>query len=396
MKKMLCALLAGVMVLSSLAGCGGSKGASSSNDSDEVTIAFVGPMTGDNAEYGQSMKAAVQIAVDEWNEKGGVLGKQIKLVDYDDANTSEQASSVAQKITGDSSICAVIGHFSSGVAMTASEVYQEQGIPYISGSAAHVDLTGIGDYIFRNNSVYETDANAMIQIVDYMGFKKIGILNPNTDAGVSVTNEIETMMEEYGDKIDAELVLAELYEDGTVDFSATISKFQEAGVEAIYSSGAYAQTAPFIQQYREKDQNVQFIMSASCFSQEFLDLAGDDAEGVVLATSFFYESDDENVQAFSEKFKEAYGSEPSTFCGQVYDAAYAIFYAIEAGESADRESIKDNLFNTDFQGVTGKITFNEEGNCPKQQVLLKVENGTYVEIPDVLLSQPDYEAQLGI
>lgn len=419
MKKVLSVMLAMAMMLTLFAGCGGEKDKSAdgetkkveageskdsgddgekadSSDGGEITLAFVGPQTGDNAEYGKSMKAAIQIAIDEWNEKGGVNGQQIKLVDYDDANTSEQAASVAQKIVGDESVSAVIGHFSSGVAMTASEVYEESGIAYISGSAAHVDLTKIGDCIYRNNAVYATDANTMLQIVQYLGLKKIGILNPNSDAGVAVTTEIQNMMEAYGDKYDAELVLAELYEDGTVDFSATVSKFEEAGVECVYSSGAYAQTAPFIKQYREKNKDVQFIMSAACFSQEFLELAGADAEGVVLGTSFFYESSDEAVKAFSEKFNEVYGSNPSTFCGQVYDATYAILYAIEKGGSADRAAILENLPSTDFQGVTGKITFDEEGNCPKQQVLLKVEGGKYVEIPNVLKSQTDYEKELGV
>lgn len=404
MKKILSVVLALVMMLSLMAGCGSKKDETKAaggenkgtSEGGEITLAFVGPQTGDNAEYGKSMKAAIQIAVDEWNEKGGVIGKQIKLVDYDDANTSEQAASIAQKIVGDDSIKAVIGHFSSGVAMTAAEVYQESGIAYISGSAAHVDLTKIGDCIYRNNSVYATDANTMLQIVQYLGLKKIGILNPNSDAGVAVTTEIQNMMKEYGDKYDAELVLAELYEDGTVDFSATISKFEEAGVECVYSSGAYAQTAPFIKQYREKNKDVQFIMSAACFSQEFLELAGADAEGVVLGTSFFYESSDENVKEFTKKFNEVYGSNPSTFCGQVYDATYAILYAIEAGNSAERADILANLPATDFQGVTGKITFDEEGNCPKQQVLLKVEGGKYVEIPNVLKSRTDYEKELGI
>lgn len=146
------------------------------------------------------MKTAAQIAVDEWNEKGGVIGKQIKLVDYDDANSSEQAASVAEKIVGDPSICAVMGHFSSGVAMTAAEVYQEAGIALVNGSAAHMDYAKIGDCIFRNNAIYTTDANTMLQIMEWLGVKKFGILNPNTDAGVSVTSAVEDMMERYGDK----------------------------------------------------------------------------------------------------------------------------------------------------------------------------------------------------
>ncbi len=396
MKRKLIALgLVLVMAVSLLAGCS-NKEAASTNDASEVTLAIVGPQTGDNAEYGKSMKTAAQIAVDEWNEKGGVIGKQIKLVDYDDANSSEQAASVAEKIVGDPSICAVMGHFSSGVAMKAAEVYQEAGIALVNGSAAHMDYAKIGDCIFRNNAIYTTDANTMLQIMEWLGVKKFGILNPNTDAGVSVTSAVEDMMERYGDKYTLELVEPQLYEDGTVDFTATVAWFQEQGVEAVYSSGAYSATAPFIQQYRAKDPNVKFVMSAACFSKEFLELAGDDAEGVVLGTSFFYGSDNEAVKSFTEKYTEAYGSEPSTFAAQIYDATYAILYAIEKGNSADRADIVKNLADTDFQGVTGKIVFDAEGNCPKEQVLLEIEDGEYHEVPGVLMNQADWEASKGI
>ena len=395
-KRILSVALTLSMTAMMLAGCGSGSKEASTEDLDEITLAIVGPQTGDNSEYGQSMKTAAQIAVDEWNEKGGVLGKQIKLVDYDDANSSEQAASIAEQIVGEPSISAVMGHFSRGVAMTAAEVYLEAGIALVNGSAAHMDYAKIGDCIFRNNAIYTTDANTMLQIMEYLGVEKFGVLNPNTDAGISVTTAVEEMLDRYGDKYAPQMVEPQLYEDGTVDFSATVSWFQEQGVEAVYSSGAYSATAPFIQQYRAKDPDVKFVMSAACFSKEFLELAGDDAEGVVLGTSFFYGSDNEHVKSFTEKYTEAYGSEPSTFAAQIYDATYAILYAIENGQSADRADIVTNLASTDFQGITGRITFDEEGNCPKQQVLLEISNGEYHEIPDVLMSQTDWEASKGI
>ena len=184
-KRILSVALTLSMTAMMLAGCGSGSKEASTEDLDEITLAIVGPQTGDNAEYGQSMKTAAQIAVDEWNEKGGVLGKQIKLVDYDDANSSEQAASIAEQIVGDPSISAVMGHFSSGVAMTAAEVYQEAGIALVNGSAAHMDYAKIGDCIFRNNAIYTTDANTMLQIMEYLGVEKFGVLNPNTDAGIS-------------------------------------------------------------------------------------------------------------------------------------------------------------------------------------------------------------------
>ncbi len=141
----------------------------------DVKLAVVGLMTGDFAEYGKTFLSAAQIAVDEWNEKGGVLGEQISLVEYDDVNTSEQAASIAEKLVGDDEIKAVLGHFSSGVAMTAAEVYQEEGLALMNGSAAHMDFAKIGDCIYRNNAIYTTDAGTMLQIMDYLGVEKFGI-----------------------------------------------------------------------------------------------------------------------------------------------------------------------------------------------------------------------------
>ena len=193
-KKTLSVILALATAVSALAVCP----AATVMASDDVTLAVVGPMTGDNAEYGKSFKAAAQIAVDEWNEKGGVLGQEIKLVDYDDANASEQAASIAEKLVGDDSVKAVLGHFSSGVAMTAAEIYQDEGLALVNGSAAHMDFAKIGDCIYRNNAIYTTDANTMLQIMDYLGVKKFGILNPNTDAGIAVQTAIQDMVNEYG------------------------------------------------------------------------------------------------------------------------------------------------------------------------------------------------------
>ena len=156
MKKTLSMILALATTVSMMSVC------STVMADDGVTLAVVGPMTGDNAEYGKVFKTAAQIAVDEWNEKGGVLGQEITIVDYDDANQSEQAASIAEKLVGDDAVSAVMGHFSSGVAMTAAEIYQDEGLALINGSAAHMDFAKIGDCIYRNNAIYTTDANTML------------------------------------------------------------------------------------------------------------------------------------------------------------------------------------------------------------------------------------------
>ncbi len=389
MKKTISLILVLVLVMSLFAGCGGA------GNSKEIKIAFVGPQTGDNAEHGQQMKAAIKVAIDMWNAKGGILGKTIVMDDYDDKNDAQEAGTIAEKIVSDDSYVAVIGHFSSGVAMTAAAIYQEAGIPLINGSAAHTDYSSIGDCIFRNNAIYTVDASSALQIIEHFGYTKFATIQPNSDAGVSINACLDTYLNDYGSAIEAELVATELYEEGTVDFSAAINKCHEAGVEVVYTTAPYSIVAPLLKQYKAINPDIKFVLSSGAFSQEFLDLAGEDANGVLVPNSFFYESAREATKTFTAAFVEAYGSNPSTFAAQCYDAANMIFLAIEAGNSDARADIVKNLYEVVFDGAAGKTTFDAIGDCPKQQVCLTVENGIWTEIPDVILTPVDWAASLG-
>lgn len=113
-----------------------------------------------------------------------------------------------------------------------------------------------------------------------------------------------------------------------------------------------------------------------------------------MATSFFYGSTNEAVKAFVDKYTEKYGSNPSNFCGQSYDAAFSYFYAIEKAGSSDRDAIRDALHEIEFEGLTGAMSYNEIGECLKQQTLVGVENGQWVEYPGILLSASAYLEKL--
>lgn len=388
MKKTLALLVVFAMALSLFAGCG------QGGESDTIKIAYVGPLTGDSAEYGQTMSNAVAIAVEDINAAGGVLGKQVELVSYDDKNDATEATTVAEKVCADKGIVGVIGHFSSGVALAAAEVYQSNGLPYIAISAAHPDLCE-GDYIFRNNALYDTEASSMLQTVASKGAEKFGILIPNSDAGVSVTTEIEKWLYQFGDAYKPELVSIQKFEDGATDLNAQVQEMIAAGCEVVYTNAAYAQAVPFMKQYREYDDDVEFIITAACFSPAFLEAAGETAEGVVLATSFYYGSANEMVKSFVDKYVEKYGENPSNFCGQSYDAAYSFFHAMEIAQSTERSAVRDAMHEVEFEGLTGMMRYNEQGECLKQQTLIGVENGEWVEYPGVLLSATDYLESLG-
>ena len=369
------------------------KAPAEASSTEPIVMAYIGPLTGDNSEYGVGMMKTVQFAIDQQNEKGGLLGRQIELITFDDKNNNEEAISCAEKIVSDKRVCAVIGHFSSGVAMAAAPIFQEAGIPVLNGSAAHVDYTGYGDCIFRNNTIYSRYAIANLQAVEYCGGTKFADFHPNTDAGKSLAAEIEARLSEMNGKFPCEHVATEFYNDGSVDYTAAITKFIELGVDTVITSAPYSTSAPFIKQYKERDPDIKVVGTESCFSAEFIELGGDAVEGTLMPCSFFYLSEQPNVVKFNEEFQEALGIVPNTFYAQVYDNACLVFAAIEAGQSSDPQSIKENLYNVKIDGVAGNIGFDAQGEVSKSWVLLKVQDGSYVEIPGALANPDEWMAQ---
>ena len=199
-----------------------------------VRIAVAAPLTGDNAEYGQGFLNAAQLQAQARNAAGGVLGgRQVEIVAFDDANSAEEAASIALRIVSDGDFAGVIGHFSSGVAMTAAPTYNENQIVNISPSAGHVDFSGIGEFIFRNNAIVVVEAGAILDIaVTDLGATRIGILSIMTDWGVSTSDVIIGLVEAMPG---VEIVAHEEVMEGSPDFSPAITAFEAAGAEVVIS-----------------------------------------------------------------------------------------------------------------------------------------------------------------
>lgn len=414
MKKWIAVLLAVVLTCSALAGCGskeagsdGTKAAgetkkedsgsdNKSSDSDKpIKFAYSGPMTGDNAEYGLLFKNAFELAIKECNEAGGVLGRQIEYVEYDDKNSAEEAGSIAEKIVGDDDIVAVFGHFASGVAMTAAQIYQETGVVLMSASASHVDYSSIGDYIFRNNVTQKVEATNCLQIAIKSGAKKIGVLKLKTDWGESAEENFMLGWDQIKDKVDAELVATEEFVDGTTDYSSNITKFEEAGCDCIVVLGMYGSLGPFAKQYRQINQEGLLISVGSSYTTELINLAGEAAEGIQFPGGMNADSTDPKVKAYVDAYKEyADGKVPENMSAQTYENVKMVIQAIEEAGSADREAIKDQLYKMTFEGITGTISYDEIGDAVKTQVWYVVKDGKFVESENKLQIWDDFVASL--
>lgn len=375
------------MVLSVAAGCGkndsGSAGSGDSSQAasgDTIKIAVAAPMTGDNAEYGKGFLNAAQLKADEYNADGGVLGKQVEIVAYDDKNSSEEAASIAQKIVSEGDIVGVIGHFSSGVCMTAAPVYQENKIIEISPSASHPDYSGIGDYIFRNNTIINVEAAAGLDIaINDLGKKNIGIISIMTDWGTNTSAIVKELIEEKADT-GAKIVAHEEVMEGSDDYSPAITKLHSAGADVVICVGMYNLLGPVARQYKQINPDIEIVGFSNAYSQQLLELGGDAVEGVRFPVIFFSGSEDQTIKDYVARFNEEFKSAPSALTSQAYDSVGMILEAVKAADSTDSEKVQAELYNVDYPGVTGQTKFDENGDVQKEFVKVIVEDGKFVEV----------------
>ena len=377
MKKLMSIILASALCMTMFVGC--SSGEKDGEESDVVKIAVVGPMTGDNAEYGKGFLNATTLMVDEWNANGGVLGKQIEIVEYDDKNSSEEAASISQKIVSEGDISAVIGHFSSGVCMTAAPTYQENKIIEISPTASHPDYSSIGDYIFRNNTVIDVEAAASVDIaINDLGHKNIGIISIKTDWGTSTSQVVNEIIET--DYKDATVVAHEEVMEGSDDYSPAITKLNEAGADVVICVGMYNLVAPVATQYKQINEDIDIIGFSNSYSQQLIELGGESVEGVRFPVIFFSESQEPQIKNYIDKYEETFGSAPSALTSQAYDSAGMILEAIKQAGTTESEALRNKLNEIEYPGVTGSTKFNENGDVEKDFIKVVVQDGKFVQL----------------
>lgn len=372
---MIISIIAISMVLTACSGGNGNGQGNVSNE-DAIRIAVAAPMTGDNSEYGIGFANAAELMVEKWNAENPIEGKTIVVEKYDDKNSPEEGVTVANRITSDGNIPIVIGHFASGVSLAAAPIYQQNQIIEISPSASHPDYSGVGDYIFRNNTVIYTEASASVDIaVNDLGKSNIGIISIMTDWGVSTADIVKQIIE--SDFPGANVVAHEEVIEGSDDYRPAISTLNNAGADVVITVGMYNLVAPVARQYKEINPDIEIVGFSNAYSQQLLELGGEYVEGVAFPVIFFSQSEDVKVTEFVESYKEKYGSEPSALTAQAYDSVGIFLTAAQNVGYEDTAALRDEIARLEYDGVTGHTKFDENGDVDKSFTKVVVKDGQF-------------------
>lgn len=351
-------------------------GGSSESTSSEIRIGFIGPLTGDYANYGTLCKQAVEMAVEEQNAKGGVNGVQIKLYAEDSEGDSQKALAALEKLNNTDKVCAIVGPVLTGETFAVAPVAQANGIVCITPSASHKDITAAGDCIYRT-----TPSDGLQGVVagkyfyQVLGYRKIAVLYAKNDYSQGLYESMSESFTEDGGQI----VATATFMVGDKDFKTQLTQLKNTDAEAIYIPDYTAEMAQILEQAAQLKVGKPFLSCDGFLNEEIYDLAGDYTDGIVYTASAKVE-ESTLAQDFKAKYTAKYGVSPDSFATNAYDASYILFSVIEK-VGTDRTAIKNGMKEVkDFVGVNGVINFDEQGDLVAYQGVYKVDGKTPVYI----------------
>jgi branched-chain amino acid transport system substrate-binding protein len=355
-----------------VAGCG--KGGGS--DSKTLKIGLAGVLTGGDGQIGASMLNGSQIAIDEWNAKGGVLGKQIEPVPINDEGDPQKAVTAAQTLIDDG-VVAVIGHFNSGCTIPASIAYSDAKIIEISPGSTNPLYTDRGlPYAFRICGRDDQQGAVIANFLREQKVDKVAILNDKTTYGAGLAKVVADTFTAKGGQV----VASQGVDSNDLDFRADISVAQGAGAQALVWGGMYKGGGPLCVQMREAGLNVPFISDDGCQDQKFVDTVGNNAANVFVSFGKDYTSTPA-AQAFIKAYKDKYKSDVGSYSIYGYDAAQVLLTAIQKAGTTDAEKVAAVIKGQPFDTIQGKIEFDSKGDLKvADYVIWTVKDGKLQEL----------------
>lgn len=380
-KQLLSAVLA-IVSLIVITGCGG-------NSEETIKIGVAGPLTGNQSKMGADVLNGVKLAVDQWNAKGGVLGKKIEIIQRDDEAKEQTAKTVALELIN-ANVVGIIGHFNSGCTLPAADDYYHSGIPMITPSATNPYITERKDEksgqtywnVFRVCGRDDVQGErAARYVMEKIKAQRIAVVHDKTAYGQGLSDYFKTAVEKSGHP--EQIVYYGGFSQQEKNFKPYLTTIQEKNPEVIFFGGMYDQGGLFAIQMHDMGIKAVLVSGDGMIDPEFIKTAGPSAEGSILTfaellpfASDVYEKFP-TVKKFNEEYKAKF-DQPGPYSIYSYDAANILISSIQKANSTEGRKIADAIRNNEHECSLGKIKFNEKGDIDGSfYVIWEVKNGEF-------------------
>ena len=336
-----------------------------------VKLGFAGPLTGPASHLGKDEQYGAQLALDDANAKGVVLGGQkvrFELMPEDDQADPRTATTVAQRLV-DAGVKGVVGHVTSGTAIPASRIYEQAGVPSITPSATSPKLTQQ-----KFKTTYRVIANDMQQgaamarfATEALKAKRIAVIDDRTAYGQGLADALVDNLKRLG----VTPVGREFTTDKATDFSAILTRLKAAKPDAIFYGGMDAQGAPLLRQMKQLGIDAKYLGGDGVCTTEMIKLAGPAINADVFCTQAGIPMDKMPAgKSFNVRFLKRFSTPVQLYAPYSYDAASALIEAMKLADSADPARYLPLLQKVSFKGVTGTVAFDASGDIREGGVAL--------------------------
>jgi len=362
--------LAGLVCALLAAGCKKSD----QTPSDLIKVGEFASLTGKEATFGQMSHHGTELAIDELNARGGVLGKKLKLVTEDNQSKQGESKTIARKLISRDDVIALLGEVASGRSLEAAPVCQEDKIPQISPSSTNPKVTEIGDYIFRICFTDSQQGRILAQFGQRtLQSKRVAVL---IDAGTAYSVGLADYFKDAFTQGGGTIALEEKYTSGDKDFRAQLTAIKAAQPDALFVPGYYTEAGLIARQARELGLDMPIFGGDGWESPQLVTIGGDAMEGAYYSTHFSPEEKRPDVEKFVHDFQARYGALPDAMAALGYDSAMILADAVKRAGTTAGPKVRDALAATrHFPGITGDITIDAHRDARKALIMLQVKGG---------------------
>lgn len=344
-----------------------------------IRLGEVLTLTGPEAGIGIAIHQGIEVAVREFNQKAGVLGRKIEIVSVDDQGRAEEAATAITQLITQSKVNAVLGASASSRSIAIAAIAQKYQIPMITPTSTHPKITEMGDFIFRVCFIDPYQGQVMADFASrHLKFKKVALLRDmKSDYSVGLAGYFVSTFQKNG----GEIVADQSYSSGDVDFKSQLTALRAKSPQAIFVPGYYSDVALIARQAKELGIGVPLLGGDGWSSPKLTEIGGSAIEGSYFASHYASDSKIKNqkVLDFESAFKQSFGDMPNALSALGYDALGFLVNAIRESQSLAPQKLRQALAVTkDYSGVTGKISMDLQRNAQKSAVVLKVSQGRFV------------------
>lgn len=340
-----------------------------------IKLGLLAPLTGSAALEGESARAGVELAAERLNNRGGMLGRQLKVVVYDDAGDAKTAHRLAQQLIGLDEVDFAIGASTPAATAAAARAFEEAGITFIATTGA-ISETGTGQrYVFYTGPTAAAQARTAASAADNLGAERIAVLGTNDAFG----RAYESSLEQQANRQGAKIVFADHYNAGTSDFTPYLQRIQAANADALYLDGHAGDIAHLKAEMRKAGLDIPIIGPATFDTSQFTGMPGGASEGVYIVSGLDRNSTDKTTKRFMSSYAERTGQPANLAAAAAYSAVQLLDRAVkdagEVGHIAVRNSTAQ-LKKLDL--VTGRFhRFDDSGVAVMNTSVQQVKDGAF-------------------